>query len=127
MKRRFRKKFDCAPLCVEFEHIENEHIKKTIARAVIDESNIPDCLRYSTKLEGMRISASTFCKDGDVYDPSFGERIARKKLVRKFMRLLGEAAREHFKMLHEHLDALEAVYKHCDDVSDSILKYLKGN
>lgn len=130
------KNFKGAPLRVTFTHIENDHVKKTIAKCVIDYSNVPIEV-YDTFFEmfnddsckccspSVTIYAETVCKDGDLYDTAIGERIARKKIMKKFMSMLKQASECVMKDLYRQADTVCDIRTFASDCEDRIIEWLK--
>lgn len=131
------KNFKGAPLRVTFTHIENDHVKKTIAKCVIDYSNVPievydtffemfsddNCKCYCSP--SVTIYAETVCKDGDSYDTAIGERIARKKIMKKFMSMLKQASQSVVKDLYKQIDAVDDIGAFASDCEDRIIEWLE--
>lgn len=121
-------KFEAKSLSVSFEHINNDHVKKTIARAVIERENIPEPLRWSDfsyEIVGTKISAYTVCRDGDIYDDAVGERIARKKLMKRFMTYLIGISRKQLNDSFDEFQLYADLTGRLTEIRDDISEYLK--
>lgn len=129
------KNFKGSPLRVDFTHIENDHIKKTIAKCIITEFNVPCEIsdRFFRMFSGssckcipsVTIYAETVCKDGDSYDATIGERIARKKIMKKFMSMLRQSSQSVVKDLYRQIDTVDDIGAFASDCEDRIVEWLE--
>lgn len=126
------------PLRVQFTHVENDNVKKTIARCKVKPENVPyivyneffDLFENKTGAfewdSYVSIYAETVCKDGDSYDPKIGEKIARKKIMKKFMSMLQQAAKVKGKRLLNEAEEVLDFRKFAKDCEIDIIKYLRN-
>ena len=125
------------PLQVKFTHVNNDSVKKTIARCKVRSENVPYLVYneffdlFQDKSKNFEwdcyasLYAETTCKDSDKYDPAIGEKIARKKIMKKFMSMIRKAAdyklKEKIKEENEIFDLLSFAMR-CEN---DIVKYLR--
>ena len=122
------KKFKGDPLNITFKHYGDI----TVAQAKIDYDNVPEIVMYefgSLFLSGYKgtyiITAKTICKNGDVYNKDMGERIARKKLMKRFMSMVKQAVKLRMKQLDTIAHELDILYNFADGSINSIRSYLE--
>ena len=122
------KKFKGDPLNITFKHYGDI----TVAQAKIDYDNVPEIIMYefgSLFLSGYRgtyiITAKTICKNGDTYNKDMGERIARKKLMKRFMSMVKQAVKLRMKQLDTIAHELDILYNFADGSINSIKSYLE--
>lgn len=122
------KKFKGDPLNITFKHYGDI----TVAQAKIDYDNVPEIVMYefgSLFLSGYKgtyiITAKTICKNGDVYNKDMGERIARKKLMKRFMSMIKQAVQLRMKQLDTITNELDILYNFADGSINSIKSYLE--
>jgi hypothetical protein len=122
------------PLDVTFTHINNDGIKKTIARATITCNNVPEIIlnRFLNMFCNtvypevrVKICAETICKDTDTYDERKGEIIARKKLMKKFMSMIKQASKEQLNYYsNKELECIQ-LYNFAGRCKNDIIEFLK--
>ena len=136
------KNFKGKPLEFTFRHIDNDDFHKTIATAKVTEINIPEILRvrffnmfgfdpYSYFTEGfttptLSISCQTVCKSGDAFDPEIGEKIARKKVMKRFMSMIRQVADAERKDLISVADECFDIAVFADDCRNRIIDYIRN-
>ena len=124
-------KFDTQQLDIQFKHIENEHIQKTIAYATIPWNGFPTIIfdeafeLFEKECPNGRISACTVCKSGDTYDKAIGEKIARKKLIRKYFRIVERATAIALKKRWSDIVELNKLSAYATDMQIDISQYIK--
>ena len=138
------------PLEVEYKHIDYVNSKtgelchKTVAKCGVEMCNIPDIIvtefedlfasarhsYYSDDFDTWRnickIYAETTCKDGDEYDPKIGERIARKKIMKRFMSMVRQASDKKATELSRQLNDVTDLASAADKCRDSIIEFLQN-
>ena len=122
------KKFKGDPLNITFKHYGDI----TVAQAKIDYDNVPEIIMYefgSLFLSGYKgtyiITSKTICKNGDVYNKDMGERIARKKLMKRFMSMVKQAVKLRMRQLDTIAHELDILYNFADGSINSIKSYLE--
>lgn len=127
------------PLEVKFSHIEYEKdgkkFYKTIARCEVGWSNVPELI-YGTYFDMfgkvgymgdvVNLYAETVCKPEDTFDPKKGERIARKKIMKKFMSQVRQASEKRLETLCREWNELEEMYQDASKSINKILAYLQS-
>ena len=119
------KGFKGKPLEVTFNH----HGTVTVARATITWENVPSEIRPTFEYMFMQgdqinICSRTICKDTDTFDTAKGERIARKKLIKKFMSMVNQAAEQDIKYYNMKINEVMRIQSFAAQCHDSIVKYL---
>ena len=119
--------FKGEPLKVTFSH----HGNVTVARAKICWNNIPELLQprfeYMFTPNGalpMSLSTKTICRELDTYDEVKGEKIARKKLIKRFMSMIRQAAEAEIAWHNNEITKIMQVKTFVTTCHDSIVKYL---
>lgn len=124
-------KFKGDPLNISFQHIvytdkNGDPVYKTVARCNVDGNNIPyqvfdkffemfandKCFTCYT----VSLYAETVCKGNDEPDFKKGERVARKKIMKKYMSMVNQATIATYNELFERcleLRELEAFTQKC--------------
>ena len=123
------------PLNIKFYHGETKDgRKKTVARCRVHMDNIPNtlimrgyfdrkCVCWNEPL--VDLCAETICKDNDVYDVEKGDRIARKKIVRQFLKYIESVLLERAHEIEDERNDLCDFIDFLEDTQDSISEYLK--
>ncbi len=127
------------PLNVKFTHVdytkEGEVFHKTIAKCHVDCMNVPEiiCGTYFSMFskddicgDDVFLYAETVCKSGDTFDPVKGEKIARKKIMKKFMSQVRQASEKRLETLCREWNELEEMYQDASKSIDKILAYLQS-
>ena len=121
------------PLNIKFYHGETKNgRKKTVARCRVYMENIPDSLvmrgyfdKWYVNSHLVDLCAETICKDNDVYSEEKGERIARKKIVRQFLKYIESVLLERAHEIEDERNDLCDFIDFLEDTQDSISEYLK--
>lgn len=122
------KKFKGDPLDITFKHYGDI----TVAQAKICYDNVPEIIAYEfgdlflNRHKGIYIITSkTICKNGDAYNKDMGERIARKKLMKRFMSMVKQAVKLRMRQLDTLTQELDVLYNFADGSINSIKSYLE--
>lgn len=126
------------PLEVKFTHVENGTVKKTIARCTIKDSNVPLAVYHEffelfepemnkvvSYYPSVRLYAKTTCAPDDTYDPVIGEKIARKKIMKKFMSMVRQAANKKIADLNKQLAKCKELKEFAAKSEIKIIDYLR--
>lgn len=126
------------PLEVKFTHVENGSVKKTIARCTIKDSNVPLAVYHEffelfepemnkivSYYPSVRLYAETTCDPDDTYDPVIGEKIARKKIMKKFMSMVRQAADKKIADLNKQLTKCAELKEFAAKSEIKIIHYLR--
>lgn len=126
------------PLKVEFTHIDytkdGEVFHKTIAKCHVGWMNVPEiiCGTYFAMFSkndiyanDVFLHAETVCKSGDTFDPVKGEKIARKKIMKKFMSQVRQASYKRIESVSSELFDLEELYDQSETSMIKIIEYLR--
>ena len=130
------------PLKVNYKHIDYTNSKtgevchKTIASCTVLTYNVPIqivdafCSLFEKESDGYseicKIYAETVCKGGDSYDPKVGERIARKKIMKRFMSMVRQASDKTVKNLQNDIEDVKSLSVASAKCRDDIIEFLQN-
>lgn len=130
------------PLYVTYKHIDyvndktGEEVHKTVARSIVDYYNLPkiiattfmDMFANTTDMFGDRaveLVAETYCKCGDTYDKVTGEKIARKKIMKKYMSFVSQASAKKIADNNKEIELLNDLEHSAVRCESDIIDYLR--
>ena len=130
------------PLYVTYKHIDyvndktGEEVHRTVARSIVDYYNLPkiiattfmDMFANTTDMFGDRaveLVAETSCKGGDTYDEVTGEKIARKKIMKKYMSLVSQASAKKIADNNKEIELLNDLEHSAVRCESDIIDYLR--
>lgn len=130
------------PLYVTYKHIDyvndktGEEVHKTVARSIVDYYNLPkiiastfmDMFANTADMFGDRaveLVAETYCKGGDTYDKATGEKIARKKIMKKYMSLVSQASAKKIAYNNKEIEILNDLEHSAVRCESDIIDYLR--
>lgn len=131
-----------APLYVTYKHIDyvndktGEEVHKTVARSIVDYYNLPkiiattfmDMFANTTDMFGDRaveLVSETYCKGGDTYDKVTGEKIARKKIMKKYMSFVSQASAKKIADNNKEIELLNDLEHSAVRCESDIIDYLR--
>lgn len=131
-----------APLYVTYKHIDyvndktGEEVHKTVAHCIVDYYNLPkiiastfmDMFSSTFDIFGDRVVelvAETYCKGGDTYDKATGEKIARKKIMKKYMSLVSQASVKKIADNNKEIELLNDLEHSAVRCESDIIDYLR--
>lgn len=129
------------PLYVTFRHVDyvnektGDKFHKTIAKTTIDPQNVPYliCDKFFEMFANDKVNvcyestiyAETICKISDNNNPEIGERVARKKIMKKYMSMVRQAAKEQKKDYQKLVCDLTCLAEDAARCKKEIIDYLK--
>lgn len=130
------------PLFVTYKHIDyvndktGEEVHRTVARSIVDYYNLPkiiattfmDMFANTTDMFGDRaveLVAETYCKGGDTYNETTGEKIARKKIMKKYMSLVSQASAKKIADNNKEIELLNDLEHSAVRCESDIIDYLR--
>ena len=130
------------PLFVTFRHVDytnektGEIFHKTIAKSVVDPQNVPCviCDKFFEMFANDKVNvcwestiyAETVCKSSDTNNPEIGERIARKKIMKKYMSMVKQAAKAQAREYLNQASDLIFLSNDAERCQKEIIDYLKN-
>lgn len=140
--RKKQMKVKGVPLFVTYKHIDyvndktGEEVHRTVARSIVDYYNLPkiiattfmDMFANTSDMFGDRaveLVAETACKGGDTYDEVTGEKIARKKIMKKYMSLVSQASAKKIADNNKEIELLNDLEHSAVRCESDIIDYLR--
>lgn len=124
-------KFKGEPLEITYGHYDNGDTHITYGKCELKFANFPEPIKsvaYSYLMLDeylTTIKEKTYCKHSDDFDSSIGERVVRKKIMKRYMSIVRQLCDNAIKEINKDIDDFVNLRTEADKCNKSIIEYLK--